>query len=47
MQNWIIWIELFDHLTVSKQMTGLIELFVIDNKTWKHLTVCKQMINTK
>ena len=32
-------IELFDHLTVCKQMTCLIELFDLHSYTWKHLTV--------
>ena len=37
-------IELFDHLTVCKQVTDvLIELLVIYNNTWNHLTVCKWM----
>ena len=32
-------IELFDHLTVSKQMTEcLIDLLVIHSNTWKNLT---------
>ena len=33
-------IELFDHLTVWKQMTDvLIELLVIHGNTWNHLTL--------
>ena len=39
-------IELFDHLTVCKQMTD-VELLVLNSNTWKHLTECKQMINRK
>ena len=37
-------LERFDHLTVCKQMTCLIELFVIDSNTWNHVTMCKRMI---
>ena len=40
-------IEQFDHLTVFKQMTFLIELLVILSNTWNRLTVCKQMSNVE
>ena len=36
--------ELFDHLTVRKQMND-IKLLQLHNNTWNHLTVCKQMIS--
>ena len=37
-------IELFDHLTVSKQMTA-VKLLVLYSNTWYHLTVCKWIRN--
>ena len=37
-------IELFDHLTVCKQMTDFMILWiVIYRSTWNHLNVCKRM----
>ena len=37
-------IELFDHLTVSKQKSDvLIEMLVIHSDTWNYLTVWKRM----
>ena len=36
---------MFIYLNVSKQMTGD-KLFLLYNSNWKHLTVCKQMINS-
>ena len=32
--------ELFNHSTVCKQIIN-IELLVLDNNTWNHITVCK------
>ena len=40
-------IELFDPLTVCKQMTSLIELFVIHNDTCNYLTMYKRMRNVE
>ena len=34
------YLDLFNHSTVSKQMTA-VKLLVLDNNTWNHLTVCK------
>ena len=36
-----------NHLTVCKQMTYQIELFVLDCHTWNDFTLCKQIINEK
>ena len=35
-------IELFDHLTVRKQMTD-VKLLVLHNNTWNHLSMCKRI----
>ena len=36
--------ELFDHLTMGKQMTNVfLKLLAIHDNTRNHLTVCKQM----
>ena len=37
--NWIDWNRTVHHLIVCKQMTDLIELFIIHSNTWKHLTL--------
>ena len=37
-------IELFNHLTVSKQITD-IKLLVFHSNTWNHLPVCIRMSN--
>ena len=39
-------IELFDYLTVCKQIT-LIELLFVYSSNWNHWTVCKQVMNSK
>ena len=40
-------IELFDYFTVLVNDWSLIKLLVLNSNTWNHLTVCKQMINSK
>ena len=40
--NWIVWNELFLHLTVCKQKTELFEV-----ELFHHLRVCKQMTDVK
>ena len=41
--------NLFNHSTEWKQMTDIyvIELVVLNSNNQKHLTMCKQMINSK
>ena len=39
-------IELFEHLTVCKQMTD-VKLFVLGNNTLTHLTVYKERSNAE
>ena len=37
---------MYIYLNVCKQMTD-IQLLLLHSNTWNHLTVCKQMINSK
>ena len=47
MLNWIVWNRTVWSFNSVKKDWSLVELIVLNSNTWKHLTVYKQMINSK